>query len=347
MDADGPAVSTSVPPPGFQPEHTYGSVSPADAAPVGLPAPAPVVTSQSVARRAGGRRISSRLVAAGGLLIAAVAIIFVLVGSTSSPVTDPIAQAATLSYGTPGYRMSLAMTLNSPTLSAPVSVAGDAIVDLRDQAMSMSFALDMSQMPQVSQALGSTTMRLDMILVHGVTYMRLPAALTERVPGFGGKRWLKLDLTKVHGFPGLSTLDNNPTMTDPRHLLQYLRAASASVTNNGSQVVDGVPTTHYHAMLNLDSLAANLPPAEQQAVQNALSQLRSSTNLHQLPMDVWVDGHHLVRRIAMSITLPAPDGAGLQEAMTADIGDYGPQPQPTAPPADQVQDLANLIHLQF
>jgi hypothetical protein len=32
--------------------------------------------------------------------------------------------------------------------------------------------------------------------------------------------------------------------------------------------------------------------------------------------------------------------------MTADIGDYGPQPQPTAPPADQVQDLANLIHLQ-
>jgi hypothetical protein len=100
-------------------------------------------------------------------------------------------------------------------------------------------------------------------------------------------------------------------------------------------------------MLNLDSLAANLPPAEQRAVQNALSQLRSSTNLHQLPMDVWVDGHHLVRRIAMSITLPAPDGAGLQEAMTADIGDYGPQPQPTAPPADQVQDLANLIHLQF
>jgi hypothetical protein len=100
-------------------------------------------------------------------------------------------------------------------------------------------------------------------------------------------------------------------------------------------------------VLDLNNVAANLPAGEQSTVQNALSQLKSSTNLSQIPMDVWIDAHHLVRRIAMAITASAGAGAGLQENITADLTDYGPQPSPTPPPADQVQDLANLIHVQF
>lgn len=239
------------------------------------------------------------------------------------------------------------ITMSAPSLSSPITAYGHAIVNLRQQSMSMSFAIDMSQLPQAAQVLGGSTMRMDMILTHGVMYMRLPAALTQQVPQFGGKQWLKLDLSKLVGLPGFSSLGSNPTMTDPSHMLQYLRAASDSVTNEGSQLVGGVATTHYHVLLDLNNIAANLPATERSTVQSALSQLKSSTNLSQIPMDVWIDAHHLVRRIAMAVTASAGTGAGLQENMTADLTDYGPQPTPSAPPADQVQDLSNLVHVHF
>ena len=281
------------------------------------------------------------------VLVSAVAVAYLLLGSTNSPAGDPIAQAATLSSGTPGYRMNLAMTMSSQALSAPITASGSAIVDLRDQSMSMSIGFDMSQIPRVAQALGSGVMRMQMILVHRVMYMRLPSSLTRRVPQLDGKPWLKLNLTKASGLPGLSSLGNNPTMTNPSEVLQYLRAASDSVSDEGSQLVGGFPTTHYHVLLDLNKVAANLPAAEQVAVQNALSVLRSSTNLQQIPVDVWVDARHLVRRIGMVLAVTGSGGQQIQEATTADFTDYGPQPQASPPPADRVQDLANLIHVSF
>jgi hypothetical protein len=243
--------------------------------------------------------------------------------------------------------MNLVVTMNSPTLPAPITASGSAVVDLRDQAMSMSIGFDMSQIPQAVQALGTTTLAMRMVLVHRVMYIRLPPSLTQRVPQLGSKPWLKFDFTKMTGLPGLSSLGNNPTMTNPSHLLEDLRAASDSVSNEGPQLVGGVQTTHYHVLLDLNKAAANLPAAEQSTVEAGLAELRSSTNLQQIPVDVWVDARHFVRRIGMVMTVSAAGGAHVQEAMTADFTDYGPQPQPTAPPADQVQDLANLIHVQF
>jgi hypothetical protein len=285
--------------------------------------------------------VRSKLVAGGLVLAAAVAAVLVLFGSTNSQVTDPIAQAATRSSSTPGYRMKLVMTINTPALSRPIVASGNAIVDLRDQAVSMSFAMDFSQLPQATQALGSTTLRLGMIFNRGVIYMKLPARLAAAVPSFGGKQWVEVNVAKMTGVPGLSSFGSNPSMSDPSHILQYLRANSDSVTNEGPQLVDGLQTTHYRVALDLDRLAAAVPSSKQALVQRALSQLEQSTGVHQIPADVWIDAHHLVRRIALTIS--GPGGAtALQE--TADLSDYGPQPRPTPPPADQVQDLSSLIH---
>jgi hypothetical protein len=271
--------------------------------------------------------------------------VLVLFGSSNSQVTDPIAQAATLSSSTPGYRMNVGLTMSSPMLRAPIVASGNATVDLRDRAATMSFAIDLSQIPQAVQELGSTTMRMDMIVDGGVMYMQFPQALSNVIPSLGGKRWIKLDVAKVTGLPGLSSLGNNPTMSDPSHMLQYLRAASDGVTNEGHQQVDGVETTHYRATLSLDRLAAHVPSGEQAGIQRALSQLQQSTSLHEFPIDVWVDARHHVRRLVMSLSLHAGGGVALQETVTADIGDYGPQPRPMPPSADQVQDLSSLIHL--
>jgi hypothetical protein len=281
---------------------------------------------------------------AGGLVLAAtVGAVLVLFGSTNSQVTDPIAKAASLSSSTPGYRMKLFVTMNMPGLSQPLTASGNAIVDVRDQAASMSFAMDFSQVPQAAQKLGSSTLSLDMIFDRGTVYMKLPAAIANSAPDFGGKQWLELNVPKLAGLPGLSSLGNNSSMRDPSDVLQYLRADSVSVTDEGQQRVDGMQTTHYHAALELDRLAADVPSAAQSVVQQSLSQLEQSSGVHEVPVDVWIDAHHLVRRIALAIGTAAGGGPTLQE--TADLSDYGPQPRPTPPPADQVQDLSSLIHI--
>lgn len=329
-----PRMNASVPPPGYEPPRAYGLAQ--------TPASPTVVPNVAPAPRA---RTRGRLVAAGIALLVAVGVAYVALGSTNSPVADPIAQAATLSSGTPGYRMNMFLTMTSSAASTPVSVSANGIVDLRDQAASMSLAIDVSQEPQVEQELGSTTMQMAMILDHGTMYMRLPQALTNAVPGLGSKTWIKIDLGNASGVPGLSSVGDNPTMSDPSRVLDYLRAASDGVSDQGKQVVDGVLTTHYSAMVSLDQLSANVPADEQPTVQRALSQLEQSTGMDSFPISVWVDGRGLVRRVEMTMSMHAASGTAVQEELTEDFSDYGPQPRPTPPPAGQVTDLSSLVHV--
>jgi hypothetical protein len=323
-----PAVSTSVPPPGFEPPPTYAPTPSADAAPV-LP------------RVRTGVPMRSRLLVGGLALAAAVAAVFVLLGSTNSQVTDPVAQAATLSSNSPGYRLNLRMTMTAPTLTQPVVASGSAIIDVRDRAASIFFKI---VGPQGAGQLGGTT-QFAMILDRGIMYMKFPPALSAQLPSLGGKQWLKFDLMKAAGLPGLSSLQGSSTMTDPSQMLQYLLAASNGVTNLGHQRVDGVETTHYRARLSLDRLGGNLPAAERSRIERSLSQLQQTTGVSEVPVDVWIDAHHLVRRIAMSLAMRAANGPLMQENATVDISNYGPQPRPTPPPADQVADIGSLIHI--
>ncbi len=290
------------------------------------------------------RRPSWRsLVAAGVALAAAVVAVFVLFGSSSNPSVSPIAQAATVSSRAPGYRMHMSLSMTSSAFNGAITGYGDAVIDPRDHTASMAFAIDFSSLPQAAQAFGSGTMRVETIVDGQDTYVRMPQALLSAIPSLGAKPWIKVNLAKAAGIPGLSSLGNDPTTSDPSQMLQYLRAASNGVTNQGQQRVDGVQTTHYHAELSLDRLTADVPSADQAAVQQALSKLRQAIGGAEVPIDVWIDAHQLVRRTAMSLSLHVTNGPSLQETVVADLTDYGRQPRPTLPAADQVQDATSLL----
>ena len=122
------------------------------------------------------------LVAAGLGLAAAVAAAFVLLGSSSNPTVDPIAQAATVSSHAPGYRMHMSLSMTSSVFNGAITGYGDAVVDPRDNTVSSSFALDFSALPQAAQALGGTTMSMDMIVDGQVAYLKLPQALLGAIP---------------------------------------------------------------------------------------------------------------------------------------------------------------------
>jgi hypothetical protein len=327
-------VNASIPPPGYTPQ----------ASAQGLDVTPPAIDEARQLRRHRGRNRGRLPILGVGLLIAIGAALGVtLVGSSGGPIDSAVAQAAMTSSSTAGYRVSMRFALSSSSLPAPVTLDGAGVVDLRHHATELALTADLSQIPQAAQQLGTSNLRLDMVVSGAQIYMKLPQALLNAAaPVLGTKPWLKVNLTGLSGVPGASSLWNDPTTSDPSHILDYLRATADSVTKEGQESVDGVPTTRYRATLSLKRLPDSLPAADRAAVQKGLSGLAHAMHGQDLPMDVWIDAHHLVRRIVMSINATGAGSASIQETVTADFSDYGPQAQPQIPSADQVQDLTSV-----
>jgi len=279
--------------------------------------------------------------AGAGLLAVIAALAFLLLGSGGPDLGSPIAQAATLSSTTPGYRMHMSLQITSSALGAPITATGTGVVDLRDHSSAMSLAMNLGDDSQVTQQLGGSTLRVQTILNGTTAYVKMPAALTSSL-GTSGRPWLKVDLAQLAGIPGLSSLASGPNTSDPSQTLQLLKSVSGGVANLGRQRVDGVETTHYQAGLSLARLADGLPSAERSLGRQVLSTLQQAAPNGEFPVDVWIDDHHLVRRIVISLDLSLPTGPNLQEVVAVDVSDYGPQSPPSTPPADQVFDAASL-----
>ena len=153
-----------------------------------------------------------------------------------------------------------------------------------------------------------------------------------------GKPWLKLNISSALPGGGLSSL---PTATDPSQFVDYLRAVSSSTTKLGTTTIRGVRATHYHAVVDLSRYPSMVPPAQRHAVRQTIKALETATGVHTLPLDVWIDDHHLVRRERFTMT-ECVAGLHTSVRMTSDMYDYGPQPKPRIPSASQVYDLTPL-----
>ncbi|MDQ6817853.1 MAG: hypothetical protein M3018_10700 [Actinomycetota bacterium] len=265
-------------------------------------------------------------------------------GGGVANVIDPVAQAATTSSKTAGYRLNMALTMTSSALPNPITGIGHGAFDVPNHAGSFTLDMNLGNSPQIVQALGGSTLQVQELIKGQTIFMKLPTALTSRVPAFGGKPWIEVDLAKLlnsKGLGGLSSLTSNPATGDPSQMLSYLRAASGKVTTVGTDQVNGVQTTHYRGAISLDRVANVLPAASRATARQSIQALEKLTNLRQLPFDVWVDGQHLVRRLGISFS-ESISGQSLKMSMKIEIPQYGPQPAPAIPPADQVTNLNAL-----
>lgn len=302
-----------MPPPGFVPPPDAGGTPPPVYVPVAQPSRRPV---------------PRRLIAAAlGVAVAGVAA-FLLLGNGDA---DPIARAATVSESSPGYRMALSLLIGSSQPSAPLSATGSAVVDPPDHAASMSLTVNMSQIPLYSETTGASTMQMAMVLNGRDYYLKLPQVIVNQMPSLDGKPWVEVDVSKA---AMLSSLGDSLT-SDPSQTLQAMQAGAEGITNEGQQEVDGIQTTHYHAGMNLSRLVPGLPSSLAQQL----------THDQDVPVDVWIDAHNLIRRVVMSLTAAQSTGPSLAETVTADFSDYGPQPRPTPPPADQVTEASSIAGL--
>jgi hypothetical protein len=173
-----------------------------------------------------------------------------------------------------------------------------------------------------------------------MAYVRLPA-IADQLPA--GTSWVKTNTRHPRG----ESLDLDQfrqlTGSDPRNTLDLLRAASGEIETVGAGTVHGVSTTHYRATIEPSDYAKLVLAGKRDQLGSLADQLVAPSGIGAMPVDVWVDGSGLVRKLAISFAAKQPGTADVTEAlMTFELYDLGEDVQIELPPASEVVDASAL-----
>jgi len=176
--------------------------------------------------------------------------------------------------------------------------------------------------------LGTASLKVKQITDKQLLYLNSPI-FAGRLPG--GKSWMKIDLAEVAKTPGvdLDALGASGPSQAPASGLDYLHGAGKA-KKLGTAKVDGVATTRYRVKVDLRRAAARSTDA---SAKRAITRLIGSLNGSKvLPVDVWIDGDHLVRRQRVDYTATV-GGKTSTFDITTDYTAYGAKVTAN-PPAD-------------
>lgn len=246
-------------------------------------------------------------------------------------------RAAYVSSEAPGFKDLFSIQETTPGASLTVSGSGSFTVANHDASMTMQ-----ANIPGVGN------LQFQVVTAHQTFYMKFPPQLADKLPA--GKLWAGAGLSqasKKAGMPGLSSLYNGSfSLDNPGQYLDFLRAtASGSVNDLGAATVNGVQTTHYHAIVDLTKLPDAVPAGTRAAANQLVAQLHRQGGASTIPVDVWIDSSHLIRRVVLSLSQPiATTGQTVDLTAREDFVQYGPQPAPAVPPASQTTNLLALTH---
>jgi hypothetical protein len=211
------------------------------------------------------------------------------------------------------------------------------------------------QMPGMSVSFAESGV-FDFARSRGMVSMQNPVAITEiflppkayikMSGGAGGplpdgKSWIAVDAGMPGGPGPVGSLLGPPgSSIDPADLLASLTAISSSVTRLGTSVIRGVPVTGLRVDVDPVKAAARVPRWERAGFTEFAQILGPGA----IPVDVWVDGQNLVRRVTFSLHLPGGAGAppGARLVQSTDFYDFGVPVRVWAPPAAQIASMAQL-----
>jgi hypothetical protein len=244
--------------------------------------------------------------------------------SSAKDAIDPVAQAAETTSSQKGG-IALTMKGGAEVAGQKVPIEGSGTVDRAGKSGTFSFTTSVS----------GQSMKIDQIIKDRVIYMSSP--LFSQLPG--GKKWVKLDLDAELAKQGVD-LDalGGGTTQDPAAALEYLKGAGPS-KELGTEPTNGTKTTHYHVDADLSKVAAKAKDADGR---KAIEKLIQVSGVKTMPIDVWVDGDHLVRREHIAYE-GQEQGQKAKFDFTMDFTKYGVDVDAKAPPADQTTDFSELL----
>ena len=208
-----------------------------------------------------------------------------------------------------------------------------ATISTQSQGMTLSFTE--TGLFDFAHARGMITMASPMgvteIFIPPTTYIKDPGATSDGGALPDGKTWMALPdaSTSATALVGVGGGDG-----DPADLLASLTAMSSGVTSLGPATIRGVPVTGFALKVDLAKPAGPVSGADRASLE-ALGKLFGAA---EIPVDVWVDGHNLVRQEKITLAVPGGTGApgGTHLVITTDFYDFGVPVRVSAPPASQV-----------
>ena len=248
--------------------------------------------------------------------------------------SDPVASAALKSENAGGANVTLTVGVDSSKGSFTASAKG--VVDDGQAAITA----DLSQLfAQGGLPAGNGSVEVRYLQENGdpVLYVNSPL-LSTLIPG--GKSWARVDLEQAGKAAGVDVnqMLAQAAAQNPANVLDLLRSAG-SVQAVGPAAADGV--THYSATIDVAKAAGLVGGPAPDAVQHLIAQGGPST----IPVDVWVDGNGLVRKLTVDQTV----GTGAEAAtvhLNLGLSGYGTTAvHVTAPPSADTLDATGLISM--
>jgi len=294
----------------------------------------------------------------GLLLVAACAVAVAGCGgggtSASGVSAEPIslrelASSASTSADASSGRFSFDVSFGMPGTDERFDLSGEGAFDQASNRSSLS--VDMSSLAKLLGGLaagfgatGSGDLpnfddpagwKLEAVKDGNVDYVRLPA-VDDRLPA--GKSWIRGSGGKIDA-AGLGLEQFSFTNGHPRDVLEALRAVSGEVETVGTEDLRGVETTHYRAEID----PAKVVAGGAGTTAGLLDQITSQAQVKTAPIDVWIDGDGLVRKVLLDVVATRTGSADEGHASIAfELWDYGEDVGIEPPPASEVVDATAL-----
>jgi hypothetical protein len=255
-----------------------------------------------------------------GVLAGAMGLILGGCGATTRSSTAAVAlvtQAAYVTSEGPGFKMDM-------------TVSGD--IGGERFSLSTSGAFDQhGRRGVMSETVNGKTVATILDLPYG--YVQSKGKLIK------GKPWARFNVEGYAQSLGVSGSLN--TSSNPSQAIEFLKAAGQA-SMLGPQTLRGVPTTHYHALVDLARLPTVVPKQLRAGAQEQAALLKRISGQSNLPIDVWIDGNKRVRRYQVKVPI-CFQGERTSESLDIELYDYGTQRVPAPPPPSEVSDVTSEV----
>jgi hypothetical protein len=254
-----------------------------------------------------------------------------------------LSQAATASAEASSGRFAFSFEASMPDSDEAFAFAGEGAFDAA--AKRARFSFDFSSLAKLlgKEFFGGIPVsgwpdfdepgawQLEAVQDGDVSYVRFPPLASQLS---AGKTWVRADAASKVKAQGLDlTPFKQFDGEDRSKVLDYLRAAAGEIETVGTEELRGMSTTHYRATVDLSSYAKLAPSSEPGSfLRDALP-----TDGAGLPVDFWLDGQGLIRKLEMSL-----EAEGKAASMVFELWDYGEAVAIDLPPADEVVDESAL-----
>jgi hypothetical protein len=245
-------------------------------------------------------------------------------GSDENPVVT--AATATLAEGSSSFTLGADIDINALGTELTGRFTADGEFEFAERRG--RYTLDLTALVGQLGLPGSATG--EVLREDTVVYLNFPL-LALFVPG--GKEWVKIDLGADAELAGFD-LGRFNEIVDPALYLAYLQAATDDVEDVGAEDVSGTETTHYRVPIDLERALETAPSSQQTTIQALID---SGTTL--LPVDVWIDGDGLVRKVAFELS--ATDQLG-PSSVEMELSDFGTEVTFDVPADEDVTDISVL-----